>query len=667
MGGFTKIQMPTTAAPEVPVLPMKRTARPKTKLGRWLFSGGRMDEERRRNEVHPWYKVLWLTGVDYFSTLGYQPGIALLAAGAISPVATGVLVLVTLLGALPVYVQVAERSYAGQGSIAILENLLTGWLSKIFVLILLGFAATDFVITMTLSSADAAQHAIENPYLQPYLGDARMCITLAMLAVLAVVFLKGFREALGLAITVALPYLALNFLVLGWGIFEIVSHPELLSTWKWELSLRGDWTTIFLASAFVFPSLALGLSGFETGVSVMPFLSGNEDDKRQPTPIGRIKSTRKLLAAAALIMACMLILSSFVTTLLVPVEAYRANGPASGRAIAYIAHYYLGSIFGTVYDLSTIAILWFAGASAMAGLLNLIPRYLPRFGMAPRWVAYRRPLVFVLFVIAVIVSWVFGASVEAQAGAYATGVLVLILSASIAVSLALWREFKTAEVKHVSRVALSGYFWMVSCVFVWTLFENIFARPDGVIIASVFIVATIIASAVSRYRRATELRVSEITFVDEPSAKLWNSLKGKKLNLIPLSTGRVTSLSRKATEIRRDYKVKGPLAFIHVHLLDNRSEFLAPLRLHLWKEQGHFVIEVWGAVAIANSIAYISEEIDPESIFLELTRENLMTQSLRYVFWGEGEVGLTVYTILIRYWEWLGTDEQRPRIYLKSE
>ena len=82
-----------------------------------------------------------------------------------APIATVILVIVTLLGALPVYAQVAGRSYAGQGSIALLENLLTGWKGKVFVLVLLGFAAIDFVITMTLSAADAARHAIENPYL----------------------------------------------------------------------------------------------------------------------------------------------------------------------------------------------------------------------------------------------------------------------------------------------------------------------------------------------------------------------------------------------------------------------------------------------------------------------------------------------------------------------
>ena len=143
---------------------------------------------------------------------------------------------------------------------------------------------------------------------------------------------------------------------------------------------------------------------------------------------GRIRNTRYLLAAAAVIMSVLLLLSSFVTTLLIPESAYQAGGPASGRAIAYLAHELLGSVFGTIYDVSTIVILWFAGASAMAGLLHLIPRYLPRFGMAPRWVSFRRPMVLVLFIAAALVTVIFQADVEAQGAAYATGVLVLMFS-----------------------------------------------------------------------------------------------------------------------------------------------------------------------------------------------------------------------------------------------
>src|SRR5215469_5680701 len=198
-------------------------------VGKWLSRGEPVGHQANQEVTkHPWWKVIWLTGVDYFSTLGYQPGIALIAAGAVAPIATVVLVLVTLLGALPVYAQVAGRSYAGQGSIAMLESLVEGWKGKLLVLFLLGFAATDFVITMTLSAADAAKHAVENPYLKPVLGEHQVLFTLALLTMLAAVFLKGFKEAIGLAAAAALPYLALNLVVLGRGAWEVIAHQALL-------------------------------------------------------------------------------------------------------------------------------------------------------------------------------------------------------------------------------------------------------------------------------------------------------------------------------------------------------------------------------------------------------------------------------------------------------
>jgi hypothetical protein len=655
------------SAGDVTLLEVPSAAPARTAVGRWMRAGQSGHEVVEA--THPWSRVLWLTGVDYFSTLGYQPGIALLAAGALSPVATGILVLVTLFGAVPVYSQVAKRSFAGQGSIAMLESLLAGWGGKLLVLGLLGFAATDFVITMTLSAADAAQHAVENPLIEPFVGDARLTLTLILLAVLAAVFLKGFHEAIGVARAVAVPYLLLNLVVLVRGLFEIAVHPEALSSWRRTLEVHGDWSAVALVAVLVFPKLALGLSGFETGVSVMPLVEGDPADAGKQTPHGRIRATRKLLVAAAVIMSVMLVLSSFVTTLLVPPEAYSKGGPAAGRAISYLAHELLGGAFGTVYDFCTIAILWFAGASAMAGLLNVIPRYLPRFGMAPQWTTYRRPLVLLLFGVSALITWIFDADVEKQGGAYATGVLVLMLSAAFAVALALWKDARVAP-RLFGRIGLLGqcaYFWVVTVVFAFTVVENVVERPDGAVIASAFIAAILVVGAVSRFMRSTELRVAEIRFVDPQSALLWKSLVGRKVNLVPLRSPEPSARALKAREIRGHYVIDGPIAFLHVELADNRSEFFAPLSVQVAKQDDDFVVTVTGATALANTIAYVSELIDPLRLFLGLTRRNLMSQSLRYLLWGEGEVGIKVYEILLRYWQWTRGEDVRPLIFLMSE
>jgi hypothetical protein len=633
-------------------------------VGKWLARGESLDGHAGQPVVtHPWWRVIWLTGVDYFSTLGYQPGIALLAAGAVAPIATVILVLVTLFGALPVYAQVAGRSYAGQGSIAMLENLLEGWKGKGLVLVLLGFAATDFVITMTLSAADAAKHAIENPFLQPVLGEHQILVALAILTVLAAVFLKGFNEAIGLATAAAVPYLALNLIVLGRGVQEVMAHPELLAGWRSALAAQGDLPLLFVGALLVFPKLALGLSGFETGVSVMPLIDGGEIDRGHGqgvggTPTGRVANTKKLLLTAAAIMSGMLILSSVVTTLLIEPADYAEGGKARGRAIAFLAHRYLGPGFGTVYDLSTILILGLAGASAMAGLLHLIPRYLPRFGMAPRWAALSRPLVLALFVVDVVITLIFGAEVEAQSGAYATGVLVLILSAAFAATLALWRE---------RRRRLAYYTAILCLVFGYTLVDNCLARPDGLIIGTVFTVLLMMVCALSRSMRSVEFRIPHGYFRDVESWRLGPEVRGKKVHLVPVRSSSAEARRAKKTEVARHYNVRKPFIFVHVNLIDNRSEFSAPLEVSLRKEGDDYVTEVFGAVAIANTVAYLSEAIDPISIFIGLTRRNLMAQAVRYLLFGEGETGLMVYTILLRYWELTPEEDVRPLIFLMSD
>src|SRR4051812_15530061 len=516
---FAEMAVPTIDPARLPS--PRKAVRPLGPVGRFLVPEGTR-EQNTPHQTYPWYHVLWLTGVDYFSTLGYQPGIAFLAAGALSPVATLVLVLVTLGGALPIYSQVASRSYVGQGSIAMLERLLPGWWGKVFVLALLGFAATDFVITMTLSAADAAQHAVENPFLKETLGPHQMLVTCVLLCALAAVFLRGFHEAVRFAAVICIPYLVVNSIVIARGCLELVSHPVLLEGWKVALSARGDTGALALAALLVFPRLALGMSGFETGVSMMPLVRGLPGNPVPPR--GRIRNTQLLLLTAALLMSGFLIGSSLVTTLLVPSAAMVPGGVASGRALSWLAHEQLGEVFGTIYDISTVAILWFAGASAMAGLLNLIPRYLPRFGMAPRWLTHRRPLVLILLGVDLAVTWVFRAGVEAQGGAYATGVLALMLSAAVAVAISLAKEGRVATV----------YFWLLTAVFAYTFVDNVIERPDGVIISSVFILPILVVSAASRISRATELRVETLTFADEESKRLWDSMRGKHVNLVPV-------------------------------------------------------------------------------------------------------------------------------------
>src|SRR3989304_6123903 len=161
-----------------------------------------------------------LTGVDYFSTLGYPPSIAFEAVGLLAPLATVVLVLVTLGCALPVYCKVAEESPLGQGSIAMLERLLRGWPAKILVLILLGFAATDFVITKTLSAADAAEQLIHNPLWgdAPDILQSQMVCTMVLLVLLAEMGVAEVLEAPRGEVREAESVLLAGVIVIGSGL-----------------------------------------------------------------------------------------------------------------------------------------------------------------------------------------------------------------------------------------------------------------------------------------------------------------------------------------------------------------------------------------------------------------------------------------------------------------
>ncbi|MCD7438918.1 amino acid transporter [Streptomyces lincolnensis] len=634
---------------------MVTTERPPQRLRAWMLQGlsemgragghtGPHAEPKPAHKGEPWYRVMCLTGVDYFSTLGYQPGIAALAAGLLSPIATIVLVIVTLAGALPVYRRVAEESPHGEGSIAMLERLLSFWKGKLFVLTLLGFAATDFLITITLSAADASTHLVENPHLNSALHDQQMLITLVLVALLGAVFLKGFLEAIGVAVVLVGLYLALNVVVVIVGFWHIITAGHVVTDWSSALTAEhGNVFVMIGVALIVFPKLALGLSGFETGVAVMPHVKGDDSDTEE-SPKGRIRDTKKLLTAAAVIMSVFLIATSFITTLLIPEKDFESGGPANGRALAYLAHEYLGGAFGTVYDISTIAILWFAGASAMAGLLNLMPRYLPRYGMAPHWARAVRPMVIVFTLIGFLVTWIFDADVDAQGGAYATGVLVLISSAAVAVTI--------AAHKAGQRNWTVG-FGVISVVFLYVTVVNVIERPDGVKIGACFIAGIILVSLLSRLARAFELRVTHVE-LDDMAERFIRDIASRKIRFIANEPDQrdKAEYRDKIEQIRADNDMPEREDFVFVEVtVTDPSEFEAGLTVRGEVLHNRYRVLTLESSSVPNALAALLLHVRDETgctphIYFEWTEGGPFANFLRFFLFGQGEVAPVTREVL---------------------
>jgi hypothetical protein len=610
--------------------------------------------ETRPANTAPWWKVVCLTGVDYFSTLGYQPSIAFLAAGALSPFATLVLVLVTLFGALPVYNRIAALSPHGQGSLSVLEERLPRWRGKGVVLILLGFAATSFIITITLSAADATAHIIENPMV-PDMVSHPVAVTIALLLGLGAVFLKGFREAIGLAVVLVAVYLLVNVVVIGYELIALWREPAVIVAWKNAVfsAHGGNPLMVMVAALILFPKLALGLSGFETGVAVMPLVAGEGETEAEILQ-SRVVNTRKLLRTAALIMSVLLIGSSFVTAMRIPEEAQRVGGVAYGRALAFLAHRDFGEIFGTIYDLSTIGTLWFAGASAMAGLLNLVPRYLPRYGMAPDWARASRPLVVVITGIAIAVTIIFNADVNQQGGAYATGVLALITSAAFAVTIA-------------SPTGRIGY-GLVTLVFVYTIVLNIAERPEGLTIATWFIVTIVFTSLISRALRATELRLEGVVY-DEVAERFVQEAEGRRSVRVLANrpdTGHRDEYAGKLLEAHRAHHLPDDDAILFIEVSPgDASDFSDVLEVH-GAVVGGFRVFRCTSPAIPNAIAALLLDLRNRTgciphAYFGWTEGNPIVYLLKFLAFGEGDTAPVCREVLRKA---EANPEKRPRIHV---
>jgi hypothetical protein len=345
-----------------------------------------------------------------------------------------------------------------------------------------------------------------------------------------------------------------------------------------------------------------------------------------------------------------------ITTLLVPAAEFQAGGKANGRALAYLAHLYLGDGFGTVYDLSTITILWFAGASAMAGLLNIVPRYLPRYGMAPNWTLMVRPLVLIYTLVAFAVTVIFSANVEEQGGAYATGVLVLMSSAAFAVTL--------AARQHRSRLIAFG---IITLVFIYTTVVNIIERPEGLRIASLFIGAIVLTSLVSRIWRSTELRAESVEF--DPAARQFIAQENHhSIRLIAnrLNTGSEREYFLKEREVREDNHIPAQetILFLEIQISD-ASEFADQIQVR-GVQVGQYRILRARSAAVPNAIAAILLAIRDETgrlphVYFGWIEGNPVLYLLRFILFGEGDIAVLTREVLRKAER---NPEQRPRIHV---
>jgi hypothetical protein len=380
----------------------------------------------------------------------------------------------------------------------------------------------------------------------------------------------------------------------------------------------------------------------------MPLVKGDPTDT-QEKPTGRIRNARKLLTSAALIMSVLLICSSLITTLLIPAQEFLAAqgenpaGKAYGRALAYLAHEYLGGAFGTVYDISTIAILWFAGSSALAGLLNIVPRYLPRYGMAPDWALAIRPLVLIFTAICFVVTIGFKADVNAQGGAYATGVLALMTSATVAVTLSAWRKKQ--------KKAAFG-FGIVTLIFIFTTGVNIIERPDGIKIAALFILAIVITSFLSRISRTTELRVERVEldavaeqFIEEIGKYPVRVIANKRQD------GDAREYALKEDKQREDSHIpaKFPILFLEVEITD-ASNFSSELQVQGVDVQGYRVLRTTSATvpnAIAALLLHLRDRTGkrPHAYF-NWSEGNPVVFMMRYLLFGEGDTAPVTREVL---------------------
>ncbi len=651
----------------------------------------------------PW--VLCVIGLDYLSTLAYQPSIAFGAAGKLAPLVTVLIACVTLGFALPVYCYIAGRSPHGGGSTALLERVISGWFGKLLLLVVLAFGAVDLVFTRTFSAATAAEHLTFNPHpgwqqsldaatiqgeaLRRELPDwakARSeglwhrqtvvsLVILVLSTVAGLVFFRGYtRNFVRLAVLTVLFYLAMTLVVVGSGAAYLVEHPQLVEQWwkdvwagNWkpgvEAKPSGDWGALLGACIPLLPALCLGLSGFELTLMAMPLVRGKKGDDPEK-PRGVIRNTRLLLALAAVTMSAYLLTSTLVTTILIP-PAAQVNGQAKYRSLAYLAHGgglpdgqpstamnpTFGLAFGTAYDVATVAILALAGLSFALTLATWIPPYLNRLGMEFSWSVKLGLLAYLFLGLKFALITYYGADVDAHRAAYLTAVLALFAFAALAATVDVYQRRTARNLAKAFRVP--PLFLLALATFTACAISVAWMRPVGAVVAGAFVALVVAMSVVSRAWRSTESRFESFEFADKVSEHEWARLTAADLPILfPLRPGS-HDLRAREIEVRTRHRIPGtlPVIFVLAEIADPSDFNQRPL-IRIAREDGRVVVHITRCCSIAHAIAAAALDLAktggvPE-VHFGWSVENPVTANLHFVLFGIGNVPWMVYTLIRR-------------------
>ena len=697
------------------------------------------------SRTYAWWLVMGLVGLDCISTLGYLPTLAVNGAGVMAPLAAAAVSFLILFAALPVYLYVVGRSPNGRGATGLLESHLSGWGGKLFLLFLLGFVATDFVMTRALSTADASRHLLANEYtrsgmdwlmqrkevvhdalpeslkgdwtdrVMAWWNEQMIGATALMVLGFALYFflLRGFtRGFLIFAGAVVALFLAVNVAVVASSLLHVARHPDYTTNWMRLVSftsfdaspseLIGDFLKL---SVSYLPALILGFSGFELSMTSAPLVRGwANDDPSQPR--GRIRNARKLLIVTAVVMAVLVPTSVASVKFLVPPGELAEGGAARDRALAYIAHGgvlqgpgeavsvaaplemdddgdpvdefgpdapgedrvnppvekrnkaeatlpaadvnpLFGPVFGAVYDLSAVLILFLAGASVTIGLRDLLPQYLTRYGMEMHWARNVGLLLHAFNAIVLVVVIAFHANVSHQQGAYAVSVLVLMTGAALAVFVDLRVKKKPSFLQSLALIPCAAIGLIFLFLAIWVGVET----PIGLVIALLIVAALLVSAGLSRWMRSTELRYYGFAFADEESAVRWEEIRRLEFQVLAPHRPDHLTLAEVENEIRARHRLGAevPILFIEAELGDP-SDFQQHPLMQIVKEDGREIIRVTQCASIAHVLAAIALEFReigrPPEIHFGWSEESPLASNFNFLLWGEGNIPWLVHALV---------------------